>query len=1026
MNIQSLVNKYIYWPELNNSYQKNIDFSNTTLGEMAPLLKDISKQPRKNITTCIIKFYILNEFLALLRNKENNIIEKEHLELFKEYKKELEIISKDIFAYLFFIVSMEVRHSFDIKNTEQKETLFFDFQNEFYNEQKHLIHEISEEDFLKQADIYADNKINEVRNDTLLEYKSFINNDNQYSIFLKIFELIENISEITQYHRDYINTNILNYLSNDNYKDIKIVDYLEAIMSIYEVNNFDSSYGGKAWVNITEHLLKFCYGEINTEVFIDQTFSLEHNTGQIFNKGVVFTHPKDMTLYIYDSHNDYAKEHYFYDIFLILNLQHQGLLTSFLNMNVKQIHNDTNIFLDSYNNLDEEKEKFILTLKKTNPHLLSNDDKNLKNAVRFLAYNYKSLNNYFEHLKTIDSSLVELLKTINSYKLSYPIMDWEKALNHLKIGKNNLLIESKDKYFINILNLFANNLMENTLKQKPYQFNYYSIYNIEKELINKEKLGNKGLSLVKMAQNKLPVPNAIIFSTENSHTYIYEKEEWVKELKLNLSNILNTLSNKNETLFSIRSGAAISMPGMMDTILNVGIDDTNYDSLCDKMGKTIVHECIFKFIQQFCKSILDINFSEDFEKESLKTILYAFRFELETHNISVSENTLFPLTKEEQIILSLGAIFQSWYSERATAYRNYYNISHDHGTGAIIQQMVFGNLNYKSATGVVFSRNCLTGQHELSGEFLIKAQGEDVVSGSVTPRDIKELESYSPKCYKELKEIAHTLENQNQEIQDIEFTIENDELYILQSRKAIYSKEAQNSLIIDNFLNNKISYDNLIENLDLNCLTPKKQITTPKNYCASGIIANPGVIRGIVIHSENDMKKFSDLYKKYENETDFGWIFVSEETKPEDAPIMLKTDAYITMKGGFTSHAAILARSLNKPCVVGVNNKTPFTPGSLVTIDAHNGNIYDELLPLSYNENLLHQYIKIITEPFNTENIDLKKQEDIEKTWMESYNHQVVIPKKSPNTDKFLDISYKIALYILKEKRISSISLKKM
>ena len=1024
MNIKSLVNKYVYWPELENSYQKNIDFSNTTLGEIAPLLKDIAKQPKKNITSCVIKFYILNEFLALLRQKENNVIEQEHLELFKEYKKELEIISKDIFAYLFFITSMEVRHSSDIKNTEELESLFFEFQNEFHLEHKHLIHEMSEKEFLKQADIYADNKIKEIRDDILLEYKHVINDEEKYQIFVKIFELIENVSEITQYHRDYINTNILNYLSNDSYKDITIVDYLDAIMTIYEVNNFDKSYGGPAWADITEHLLKFCYGEINTEVFIDQTFSLEHNTGQIFNKGIVFSHPKDIAMYIYDSYDDYAREHYFYDIFLILNLQHQGLLTSFLNLNVKQINSNTHLFLDNQIG-NQEKEEFIYFLKKNNPYLLSQKDNTLKNLLRFSAYNYKALNNYFDHLKVVDNSLYELLNTINSYELKHPIMDWGKAFNNLKVGEHKILLDNKHKDFIKTLNLLSNNLMNSKLEKKPYHFSYHSITNIENKYIDKNVLGNKGLSLVAMAQDNLPVPKAIIFPTANSHTYIYNKELWLKDLKLNLPNILNTLEDNSESLFSIRSGAAISMPGMMDTILNVGIDGSNYDYLCEKMGKTVVNECVFKFIQQFCKSVLDINFSDALKTQSLKTILEAFKFELEIFNIPFSKNSLFPLTKEEQIIFSLGAIFNSWYSERAMSYRDYYDISHEYGTAAIIQKMVFGNLNYKSATGVIFSRNCLTGKDELSGEFLIKAQGEDVVSGNITPRNIKELQQYFPSCYNELKNIAKILEEKQQEIQDIEFTIEDNKLYILQSRKAVYSKEAENLLIINKFIEKKINHQELIQNLHIDCLISKKEISIAANPVASGIIANPGILRGIVIHSEKDISIFSELYKKYENESDFGWIFVSEETKPEDAPTMLKTDAYLTMKGGFTSHAAILSRSLNKPCIVGIENKKILSAGSLITLDAHQGKIYDGFLPISYNENLLNQYIKIINEPFDIKDIHISSQKEVEKTWMENYNHNIIMPKKSPNTDKFLDISYKVALYILKEKNTSSLSLKK-
>ena len=308
-----------------------------------------------------------------------------------------------------------------------------------------------------------------------------------------------------------------------------------------------------------------------------------------------------------------------------------------------------------------------------------------------------------------------------------------------------------------------------------------------------------------------------------------------------------------------------------------------------------------------------------------------FRKILDDNNITTSKG-FFPLTKEQQIELSINAVFKSANSSRATAYREHHKIG-NLGTSAVMQHMVFGNLNHKSCTGVLFSRDCITGNKGLIGEFLVCAQGEDVVSGEVTPQNISEMKKWNLKAYNQLSDIAARLEEKTGKVQDIEFTIENGEVYILQCRDAIFSPQAHIKILQEKLNNNKINLKEFLLQVENHALIPNKMVITNQDVDFEGMCANPGVTQGICIKNEEDII----FYSKQAKEQKLSLILIAQETKPEHAKLMMKSDAFITQKGGFTSHAAILSRSWNKPCIVGALDSKTLKSGSIVTMDAGKG-----------------------------------------------------------------------------------------
>jgi phosphoenolpyruvate synthase/pyruvate phosphate dikinase len=671
---------------------------------------------------------------------------------------------------------------------------------------------------------------------------------------------------------------------------------------------------------------------------------------------------------------------------------------------------------------------------------ISCDDlyKQLKEEKKLQGMNKTLFKYTYTTISANYQSLIKEMKVIkNDIKKTYPNLvkgnaiapvDFKKLF--LEIAKRkeqeyNLKHINQEQNIFDMWNYLHNEhfSIKKSTKSQTYSFKVYDVDKVPVSAHKPNIIGGKAWGLKNMLNLDIPVPKAKVFTTDCCRAYQKNKELYKTELKAVLPTFKTFLNDENQSpiLCSVRSGAPISMPGMMDTVLNVGIDDTNYDYFCEKMGKKVTHNCINKFMTLFCSARLglEIKFPANLPKGLLK-----FTEILKEHKIPFNKNKMFPLNVERQIEESLHAVFESWNSPRAQAYRIEKNIDHSIGTAAIVQQMVFGNLNENSYTGVVFSRNCLTGENKLVGEFLPKAQGEDVVSGSVTPFSIDKLKAFNAPIYKQLVTIAKKLENQNGQIQDIEFTVEDGTLYILQHRQAVCSPVAAIKLLKDKNLDSTA----LLKQIDPNLLQKSVVVDTNELENCSGLSANSGVMRGIVIKKESDMEKYKELYNKHASDKSFGWIFYSQLTSPNHMPIMNKTQAFITEEGGFTSHAAIIARSLNKPCVVGLGKTKDnrFKCGQLLTVDGTSGKIWMGMQPVNETTKLAKTAATILMKSHNIDKEQIDEQMFVEridrinndhKSWvlnLSNANHVNKIPVKM---DKFLDIGQKFAMILAANQR---------
>jgi len=461
-----------------------------------------------------------------------------------------------------------------------------------------------------------------------------------------------------------------------------------------------------------------------------------------------------------------------------------------------------------------------------------------------------------------------------------------------------------------------------------------------KEGINEEKalLGGKGAALVEMRRIGLNVPSGFTITTKACQLF-YEKQQilWdelkdeitMQMLQLEKDNDKKFGDSSNPLLVSIRSGAAVSMPGMMDTILNLGLNDETVLGLAKKTNnKRFAYDSYRRFIEMFSSVVMEIphykfeyiienilkennlNKEIDLQEEDLLSMVLAFK---KLYQNEIGKD--FPNNVYEQLFLSIEAVFKSWNNNRANIYRNIHDIPHDLGTAVNIQSMVFGNLGVDSGTGVLFTRNPSTGEDVLFGEYLVNAQGEDVVSGSRTPKMIETLSIDQPFVYEELKKIAKQLENHYLDMQDIEFTIESGKLYILQTRSGKRTIEAANRIAVDLVLENKITKKEAILRIDPKqleqLLHPNFDPSHLKESIAltKGLPASPGAVSGRVYF---DVKDLLNAKERGEN-----MILVRQETSPEDIEGMVNALGIVTSRGGMTSHAAVVARGMGKCCIVG-------------------------------------------------------------------------------------------------------------
>ena len=509
----------------------------------------------------------------------------------------------------------------------------------------------------------------------------------------------------------------------------------------------------------------------------------------------------------------------------------------------------------------------------------------------------------------------------------------------------------------------------------------------------RDLLGGKGANLAEMCNLGLPVPHGFTISTEVC-TYYYNNnkslpEKLKLEIKKNIKKIENFTkmkfgSNSNPLLLSVRSGSRASMPGMMDTILNLGLNNEAVNGLAQSTkNERFAFDSYRRFIQMYSDVVLEIDnslfedaledikiengYSEDTEltPQNLKDLTETYK------KIVLNElNRPFPQDPSEQLWGAISAVFSSWMNNRAITYRKLNNLPSSWGTAVNIQSMVFGNMGEDCATGVAFTRNPNNGENIFYGEYLINAQGEDVVAGIRTPYPLskdteddftadKSLEVKMPKIYDELLECRSVLENHYGDMQDIEFTVQDNKLFLLQTRNGKRTAEAAIKIAVDMVHEGKINTNDAlirVEPESLNqLLHPTLDNNAKSDFLIRGMPASPGAVSGKIVLESDDAVKLSAAGESV--------ILVRLETSPEDIAGMHAASGILTSRGGMTSHAAVVARGMGRACITGANelridfeNKIIFfgekklQSGTEITIDGSSGNVYLGQVPTVYPE----------------------------------------------------------------------------
>ncbi len=490
----------------------------------------------------------------------------------------------------------------------------------------------------------------------------------------------------------------------------------------------------------------------------------------------------------------------------------------------------------------------------------------------------------------------------------------------------------------------------------------------------KDLLGGKGANLAEMTSLGLPIPQGFTITTQACQKYYEEGEKLSDEIKQEIEEKLGELEensnkslgdNDNPLLVSVRSGAAQSMPGMMDTVLNLGLNDTTVEGISKQTeNPRFAYDSYRRFIQMFGDVVMGIK-NEHFENilDNLKKQKgVEFDYELSVDDLKnligqyknlINEKTEqgFPDDAKEQLYMAIDAVFGSWNNERAISYRRMNNIYGLLGTAVNVQSMVFGNMGSDSGTGVAFTRNPSTGENEFYGEFLMNAQGEDVVAGIRTPKKLSQLKEDMPEIYEQLAEIRTKLENHYRDMQDIEFTIEKGKLYLLQTRNGKRTADAAVQIagdMVDEGLLKKEEALLKVEPEALDQLLHKRLDPEDKNLkesIARGLPASPGAAVGKVVFNAEEAR-----YKTQEGEN---VILVRNETSPEDIEGMHAAKGILTARGGMTSHAAVVARGMGKCCVAGcselnisekekvieIGEKT-IREGDVITLDGGSGEVF--------------------------------------------------------------------------------------
>ena len=489
----------------------------------------------------------------------------------------------------------------------------------------------------------------------------------------------------------------------------------------------------------------------------------------------------------------------------------------------------------------------------------------------------------------------------------------------------------------------------------------------------RELLGGKGANLAEMTNLGLPIPHGFTITTEACMDYFTSNgitNEITKQIYSALSDLENKQNkkfgdNKNPLLVSVRSGARASMPGMMDTILNLGLNDESVEGLASRTNNPrFAYDSYRRFIQMFSDVVMGL------EKSKFEAVLskikklkgYSYDYELNETDLKeviveykkFYKNNLnkdFPQDPFEQLFLAIEAVFKSWNNPRAIYYRRLNDIPADWGTAVNIQAMVFGNMGETSGTGVAFTRNPATGENKIYGEYLINAQGEDVVAGIRTPSPISKLEFDLPNVYKDFIKIASILENHYHDMQDMEFTIENGKLYFLQTRNGKRTAQAALEIACDMVDSGLITKEEALLRIDAKSLDqllhPKfdQDVINNEKEIAIGLPASPGAASGKVYFTAQKAKEASKNKEKV--------ILVRDETSPEDIEGMHISQGTLTAHGGMTSHAAVVARGMGAACVCGckvldIHEEEGFMSvgdiiikeGDYISLDGSTGKVY--------------------------------------------------------------------------------------
>ena len=491
-------------------------------------------------------------------------------------------------------------------------------------------------------------------------------------------------------------------------------------------------------------------------------------------------------------------------------------------------------------------------------------------------------------------------------------------------------------------------------------------------------LGGKGANLAEMTNIGLPVPRGFTVTTEACTKYyedgeklnssiIEEIESKIKELEKITGKTMG--DTKNPLLVSVRSGARASMPGMMDTVLNLGLNDDVAEGFSEVTNNPrFVYDSYRRFIQMFADVVMgfpkssferlfdkikeekNVEYDTELTADDLKEVIEIYKGEYKKY-----ANADFPQDPKEQLIEAVKAVFRSWNNDRAITYRRLNDIPGEWGTAVNVQEMVYGNKGETSGTGVAFTRNPATGENKLYGEYLMNAQGEDVVAGIRTPKSIETLKEVMPECYEEFKKICKILEDHYRDMQDMEFTIEDGKLFMLQTRNGKRTAKAALKIAVDLVNEGMISKEEALLKIE-----PKQldQLLHPNfddaslkaaKVIATGLAASPGAATGKLCFTAEDVIKMHEVGEK-------DLILARLETSPEDIEGMNLAHGILTVRGGMTSHAAVVARGMGTCCVSGcgdiivdeenktlkLKDGTTFHEGDYISLDGSTGNVYGE------------------------------------------------------------------------------------